>query len=279
MTDPFADHPHDSTPLQSPGKSPFAPGSPFAAHYLPPRLGIIHLLAWTAATALLVIFWMATTEMIGDDGGDSIPRAIRVAQQVVWSIQLTALAAGLVGTGILLLAKIRRLRGRFQPGHWLLLISTLIWAPSLLVPWALFLLIGTPDSVDTPSASSLVWISRTWNLVTTSTSFAAYFFATFVCKAGNRWRICFAVLAAFGLMQTFRYVGALFSVSLFWWTKPLQYRSLIVGAVLLMAVLIDLRRGPRRDWLHWLGVAIIATGVLLSVAWWVWSTFAARLME
>jgi len=47
--------------------------------------------------------------------------------------------------------------------------------------------------------------------------------------------------------------------------------SLIVGGVVLATVLLDFRHRRRRDWLHWLGVTMIATNALTSVAWWVWS--------
>jgi hypothetical protein len=47
-----------------------------------------------------------------------------------------------------------------------------------------------------------------------------------------------------------------------------------VGIVLFVTVLLDLRKGPSRDWLHWVGVAMIFTNVLLSTAWFVWTILA-----
>ena len=89
------------------------------------------------------------------------------------------------------------------------------------------------------------------------------------------------MLAAVNFMRGVLYVcSVLFDsvrVPSFFPSVPLG--SIIVGSVLLLAVLVDLRRGPRRDWLHWLGVAIIATGVLVYAAWWAWSMFAMPLME
>ena len=80
MSEPCDDSPKGPTPPQLPGESPFAPRSPFAEHYRPPRLGIIHLLAWTAATAVLLKFSMAM-EMIGSTEG---PRGIRFECEDGW---------------------------------------------------------------------------------------------------------------------------------------------------------------------------------------------------
>jgi len=124
MSDPDADHPDDSAPPQLAGESPLAPGSPFAEYYRPPRLGIIHLLAWTAATAVLLKFSMAM-EMLGDRGIASTSPELDIAVQAYRFMYSAAHAAGIVGSGVLLLARIRRLPGRFQPGHWLVLVETL----------------------------------------------------------------------------------------------------------------------------------------------------------
>lgn len=48
---------------------------------------------------------------------------------------------------------------------------------------------------------------------------------------------------------------------------------LIVGPTILVIVVVDLRRGPRRDWLHWVGCTMIGTGTLVDVAVWLLWTF------
>ena len=63
-----------------------------------------------------------------------------------------------------------------------------------------------------------------------------------------------------------------------WLRTALRVWSLIVGLVVLVTAVIDLRRGPRRDWLHWLGVAIIAVAVLVDAEPWLWSMFAMHLV-
>jgi hypothetical protein len=275
MSDPYANHADASTGQQSPGKSPFAPGSPFAEYYRPPHLGIIHLLAWTAATAVLLKFSMAM-EMIQDTGGSSMPPSMRVFQQIFGFIYSTAFAAGIVGTCIVLRAKMSRLPGRLQPGHWLLLIATVSSLLSL-ARWAFYVLAETTGLVGSFSPS---WILVLFGLEEIICS-GMYFGATLACRAAKRWKVCFAVLAAVNFMRGVLSVGSVLLDSPSWAISfsSLPLGSMIVGLVLLLAVLVDLRRGPRRDWLHWLGVAIIATGVLVYAAWWAWSMFAMPLME
>jgi hypothetical protein len=275
MSDSRFDDSDRSAAAESLGKSPFAPGSPFAEYYRPPRLGIIHLLAWTAATAVLLKFSMAM-ELLRGTGGGSMPPATRVFQQIVGFIYSTAFAAGIVGTCIVLRATVRHLPGRLQPGHWLLLIATVSSLLSLAC-WALYVLAETAGLVGSFSTS---WILVLFGLEEIICS-GMYFGATLACRAGKRWKLCFAVLAAVNFMRGVLYVcSVLFDsvrVPSFFPSVPLG--SMIVGSVLLATVVVDLRRGPRRDWLHWLGVAFIAVGVLVYAAWWGWSMFTMHLME
>ena len=263
MTDFNADRPEDTDPPQPPGQSPFGPRSSFAEHYRPPRLGIIHLLAWTAATAVLLKYSLAM-EMIAETGGESIRSSRDLFQEVSNFVSSTTIGAALVGACVLLLAKIRRLPGRFQPGHWLLLITALTTLLSLSVS-ALYALARAADLAD---YSSLRWYFMAYGLVWVIQA-GMYFYAGRPSRGGRRWSICFAVLALVALVRGLWHVG---NSLLDFLGSPFSFplETLIVAPVLLVVVLVDLRRGPRRDWLHWLGVAVIAIGMLLWVAWWVW---------
>lgn len=265
MSDPCGDYPNGPTRPPLPGKSPFAPRSPFAEHYRPPRLGIIHLLAWTAATAVLLKFSMAM-EMIGSTGGSTAP--VSAFQQVLGLIYSMTHAAGLVGTAMLLLAKVRGLPGRFQPGHWLVLVTTVTWLVFRLI-WLLSLLAmraGFSDHFDT-----------SWNLVlvglTAVLSGGVYFYLTLASKDGTRWKTCFGVLAVVDAIWGFSYLG-FFLFELSWLLSFFPLGWLIVGLTILVIVIVDLRRAPRREWLHWLGPTMIGTGALIAVASWLWWTFA-----
>lgn len=200
MSDPCGDYPHSPTRPPLPGKSPFAPRAPFAEHYRPPRLGIIHLLAWTAATAVLLKFSMAMGT-IGETGGSTLQ--LRDAfSQVLGLIYSTTLAAGLVGTVMLLLAKFRGLPGRFQPGHWLVLILTLTW---LLIRLILYLsLLAAQAGFSRYSAASCAGVLRG---LTALLCGGMYFYLTLASKDGRRWKTCFGVLAVAELMRGLSYLG------------------------------------------------------------------------
>jgi hypothetical protein len=271
MSDPGADNHEGSVAYPSPGKSPLAPSSPFAEYYRPPQLGIIHLLAWTAATAVLLKFSMAM-EMIRDMGGGSLPQGTRAFQQIVSFVYSTAFGAGIVGTGILVLAKIRRAPGRLQPGHWLLLIATVTWLLSLSIEGVFVL----AESAGFDGHPAFIWFLAALGV---RAIFCAgmCFCATLASRRGSRWTICFASLAVVNSIEGLLYLCSALLDSP-WPLSLTPLRSLIVELTLLVTVLVDLRRGPRRDWLHRLGVAVIATGVAISVAWSVWSMFATPLM-
>ena len=272
MTDPDADHLDSSGGPQSPGQSPFAPGSPFAEYYRPPRLGIIHLLAWTAATAVLLKFSMGM-QMIGARGVASTSPELDIAFQAFRFLYSAAHAAGIVGSGVLLLAMIRRLPGRFQPGHWLVLIETLtalLW----LLSWGLCVVL--PETTGVTRGALFPWILVVDGLVAILCS-GGYFYAAVAFRGDKRWKICLGVLAGVGLVGGLWYVGinVLGSPR---WSFDFPLGSLIVGLSLLVAVVVDLCRGPRRDWLHWLGVAIVATEVVLAAGWWAWWVYAGRML-
>lgn len=203
MSDSHADRPEGSTPPPQPAvKSPFGPGSPFAEHYRPARLGIIHLLAWTAATAVLLKFSMAM-EMLRDVGDDTTPQGLKILQHVLQFVGTTTCAAGAVGACILLVAKIRRLPGRFQPGHWLLVIVTVAWLLPL-VSWAFYALAEPAGSLV--GSSSFRWLLAAYGLAEIVCA-GMYLYATLASKDGKRWKICFGTLLGVNLIHGFLYLG------------------------------------------------------------------------
>ena len=265
MSEPCDDSPKGPTGPQLPGESPFAPRCPFAEYYRPPRLGIIHLLAWTAATAVLLKFSMAM-DMIGSTGGSTAP--VSAFQQVLGLIYSMTHAAELVGTAVLLLAKSRGLPGRFQPGHWLVLVATVTWLlfGLILFLWLLAVRAGFSD-----------YSTTSWFLVlgglTAVLCGGVYFYLTLASKDGRRWKTCFGVLAVAELMRGLSCLGSsLFGMS--WLLDFFVLGCLIVTPTILVIVVVDLRRGPRRDWLHWVGPTMIGIGALVTVASWLWSTLA-----
>ncbi len=106
--------PNDATPAGA----PVAP-IPTEPDYLqPPRLGIIHLLAWTAVAAVLfkgdAASRLLAKERMSDLSGNLL-------QQVAGLLDLTLIAAGIMGLAVLACSRLRRQPGRFAPGHWILI--------------------------------------------------------------------------------------------------------------------------------------------------------------
>ena len=88
--------------------------------YQPPRLGIIHLLAWTAIAAVMFksdiairLLWKQQEMVVISN----------VLYQAIEFVDLTLMAAGVVGLAVLVRAWFRRQPGRFAPGHWILMFT------------------------------------------------------------------------------------------------------------------------------------------------------------
>ncbi len=260
------------------GESPIAPTSPFVEYYRPPRLGIIHLLAWMTATAIvlkidLAIF--ALNEAMISRLGIDLPQPSQLA--LVWAyavrtIYSIAQGAGLVGAAVLLRAWRRGMGGRLQPGHWIVLIEALCLVASR--GWELSLKVLIHDPWHTTPILVLVGL-------------VAFFFI--LCRGGlylyvawrklreKRWRRLFIVV---GVLVLIEYVPYFVPVLLF----RLQRFSLTVlmtlafGMALAAVVTLDLRARCRRDWVHWLCVAILMMPVLMRVRRWVWAQLASGLI-
>ena len=119
------------------GTSPFAPPPQY---FRPPRLGIIHLLAWTAATAVWLKFFVASQRRLRYDG--PVRRVLTPSHHAIQFVNAAVIGAGVVGATVILLGKARGESGRLQPGHWFVLIETV--TPATLRLGGL-LRVGQPD--------------------------------------------------------------------------------------------------------------------------------------
>ena len=125
------DAPYDIEPEQTMNSSagdnstakPVGPFAPPPELFHPPRLGIVHLLAWTAVTAALLKLSVAA-------GGPDLPSDYHSGErQIFFTItgsmaHMMILAAGVVGTAVILRARLRGVTGRLQAGHWMVVIVT-----------------------------------------------------------------------------------------------------------------------------------------------------------
>jgi hypothetical protein len=226
----------------------FPPLSSSPEYMQPPRLGIIHLLAWMTVTAML--FKILTT-----------PAPI---QPIVWNFHLgTAIfqeilaGAGLVGVGIIILAKIRHTPGYLQPGHLLLLFMCLETTGKMMKREYLLSFPMTDRNY-----SDYVYVIDV--IIITFEVIALFWFATRIPERG-RWRIFFRLYA---LAMLFFFVFELTDFLYYQIVRthlPLisEYLNLYIlfpgipFVFLPIVVILDIIRGSHRDWLHWLGACIL----------------------
>ena len=242
---------------------PFGP-SPELFH--PPRLGIIHLLAWTAVTAVLLKLMMALGFF---SPPDELPRAMRIYSVTTLSTDMMILAAGVVGTSVILCSRLRCITGRLQAGHWMLVTTTVVSVFSMPLYLWLFVLNDYPDYFYNACQVARELLEATLWII-----------ATIRMREAFRWR---ALLGFFAVSDVISYIfyggGSIFIYRLFGPTiLPIGPTISIIGSAIVffalpLVVLIDLRHRIQRDWLHWLGVIIVFVHEVLPMASALVSTF------
>jgi hypothetical protein len=228
------------------------------------QFGIIHLMIWTTLTAVLLKVFMALT-------GDSI-RQFAPGQQWLFqglqAVQTILLACTLVATGILVRKRFYAMPKKLQPGHWLVLFSTMEFALQMLVLLALWVSgFLTLRIIPLSSIVSAVFI----------TAVAAFYgFAFFQLRDARRWKVMIgakalgaATGAAFGLLSVVvAFVGLRPQYSaLLGWLRycPLLWPA-VIFVLLLAAAALDIYHRTTRDWVHWLGVCVFGLTTAVTLA-------------
>jgi hypothetical protein len=239
--------------------------SPFVDQLRIPQFGILTLMLWTAATAALLSLNLTLA-------GDSIrhgPTAALWVQRVSQTIDAILLAAALVGSGVLIRARCYTMLHRLQPGHWLVLIVSFEFvlhiAARLLYPVLQLNGIGSVPVIQGVA------------VVTTGLIAAVYVLAFLKLRDAKRWKILMGAKAIAAIMTTL----VLLVMLVLWLVSPSPYplaTSLTwiflfpsicsLAAFLMLPVVagLDLFRHAVRDWLHWLGVAVVLVAGISSFA-------------
>lgn len=219
-----------------------------------PRLRIAHLLLWTFCTAVFLTlerYWLSTGYM---------PEEYQPVRAVTGLIEAIVNGAALSGTIVLLTARVSDgppwLRA---PGHWLMLArafgACFIWLPSTILS-----LIGDVDS-------DIVQFFDCGVLVIS----IGVFLLAFKQQQERRWKIFFAALFALTAVKLIANGILLVDVFHFEVFERLHLAYSLGDVVLcpwiLAVALIDVKRGVRRDWLHWVGVATFALSQCLYLMW------------
>ncbi len=247
-----------------PAERPIAPIPAEPEYYQPPRLGIIHFLAWTAVTA---VFFKVDAAWRLMATGPILELFGNLFYRVVWLIGLTLMAAGIVGLAVLVRGQFRRQPGRFAPGHWIL-IGMMIPEVFLCVLNKVWYFLYMLDEGPTyTNMFVLVYLL----CALTEVGCVVFFVAgarRIREKRGWKWGLCLIAVVHASNALLFLFAAT----SLVWHTSGMFTFAMITGIsgivqmltllVLVIVALMDLLR-VRRDWLHCLGVGLyIGTSVV-----------------
>jgi hypothetical protein len=205
---------------------------------------------------------MAWTQALGDQRlpGNGSPLAERLVEAATDALNGTLIGAQVFGFSV----AVRELfRGRplssLAPGHWWFLISApQTIAGSLQYLIAIWTMGWFPDTTGTQTIDrftsailyfviALLWFWAAWRMPT------AAWRAVFGLRGAEQ-----GAWAAFRLHRGLRGVGvALPQVAAmhFFGLMGVCFLGLVVAV--LLAVLTDVRRGTKRDWLHWTGIGVM----------------------
>jgi hypothetical protein len=255
--------------------------------YHPPKLGIAHLLAWMGVAAIAMKAAAYDHQVLGTL--NELPPWLQAASRVADYVGACVRGAGLVGMGVIVYDKLRGAAGRLDAGHWLIVILTGGWLLYTVVrlPWQL-----GEGILDEPATASVTRIKVF--AYSGSQAVVGLVLLGLVIVSGNsrRWRVLFAAIGGATLIASLKYLCGYFanrySLEAFfdpskgelarqWCGNALlthQVESIaiyVTPIVLLAAVVADLAQRRRHDGLHWLGVVLLAFGLLetfsLHVLW------------
>jgi hypothetical protein len=218
----------------------------------PPRLGIIHFLAWMTVTAVLLKICMAFAELNSP---------IKMNYDLCRGIFLVILySAAITGALVVLIAKYHGGQGHFQPGHFLLFYASL----AVLGNWALYFCLKysffQSSSMYLPVFPIIVMLPQI---------FLFFWFAAKTPEQG-RWQYTFRIWGFIYLLNLILTVGPIwFPYSISAELRYIQFPvipllSILQFAVFVITVALDLIHGSRRDWLHWLGTSVIILSTVIT---------------
>ena len=237
----------------------------------PPRLGIIHLLAWlTVASALLGT--ERSVQIL--EKAASHPDKFTAHYLVLDSIRVVALAAGVVG----LAALVRwRSNGRalpLAPGHWILAAEGTALLATYLVQIVQRVIVAILDNPN-----DRISYLPAFGLLALIAAAQMFMFALAVsrCAEKGSWQVILGILAiAAAAKMTLDVILFLifgewlrppFPLFEFYYPAPAVVAGLAAGPALIYTVYDAFRF--RRDWLHGLGVTLVLVNGLTWVGYWV----------
>ena len=241
-------------------------------YYHPPKLSLEHRVAWfVLASACLVISYLQGSFRFETwDLGSTILKANLL-------LGIVFVSAGVLGTFIIARDKLRRVSGRLQPGHWLLIIVSMTCLVSWLLVVITRLLFGPPeviiaspgDTFDPPG----IWYILRWHTVGFATAIA-YLVMAFRIRERLIWSLLALVLAIMTIGGVLWQLASAYAFCGSTWIER-HHADILLGAsqwigiaaliIVTICLLKDHNQHRRRDWLHWLGVTLLVVWIWISV--------------
>ncbi len=156
-----------------------------------PRLGIIHLMLWTAGTAIVLTIDRIAQDLVPEES--SPLDSIRPWMSAAWAV---VIGPAIATWAVLIRRRLRGIRFPTQPGEWLLLVSGASYVFSQLCTT-----IGqlTQDADATQARLPLLWfaVSQIFPAV-------GYVIAALYNRRPRGWMVCFATIlfGSVGLFHT-----------------------------------------------------------------------------
>jgi hypothetical protein len=253
-------------PAGPPFESSLLPTSAPIEWYQPPRLGIIHLLAWITVAALMMKFNLAIEKY---QPGPTLPELFQLIAKLIHAGNEIVSAAILAGGAVFWIDRSRGKPGKIQPGHWIVAINSL-GIPCYLLLQSLIPWLGEGVLFSCYAILSLFIAS-------------AFFWGALRLPRPSRWKwalgfsgaehlgyaLSSSTLILISSYPNFRDILAQVGLARFsHQMDTLLYCLTAAIAVFLVLVnVVDLCKGIRRDWLHWLGAVTTIAFALTGIAW------------
>lgn len=226
-----------------------------------PRLQIIHLLLWTAGTAVVLGAWRGPANELPAELD-----LIRVLSMIQFFTVAPLLGAGVASLGVWAYRASRGIPFPFHPGHWVLVtlgLETLLRAGASMVWRGLF----GGFLFDSGEIRFVVW-ALTWSSISLI-GVGLFLTAAVRVRAGLSWKVFLGGQAAHASAISLRWaVTALLPT---WWPPLASFAEGVVACVcivlLFVAAVGDRRQRTHRDWMHWLGVITALVAMLTHVTW------------
>ncbi len=236
--------------------------------FIPPRLGIIHLLAWigTSAVMMKLVTWGGWFGSMSE----RFPGWMKLFFVANTYFNLTLIAAGIVGTCVVIHYKYRGHTGHLQAGHWLVMNITI----SAIMSTALFAVFTIANALfharngpgNSPISFNVLFAGQAVPRLITA---ALWLLAAIRAREPSPWKALLGFLALrsastgmLHLLTALSTPSSLMSGSVF----QLPIGAALILMFLSVAVMTDLSHNKKRDWLHWLGIAMLFITSISRVA-------------